>query len=407
MSFLGTDAAGLQSFRISTEVRGAAGAGDGLSGDRLKIRTLLPMACDGVGPSYTCVSLLQGMTVAGASGTLYINRNRVAICGLDCRAAVPRPFSILPYGCVRRLATRSSEEKFLSELEEGEVAYLWPEVSLRTHEIVRQRGNPVVLEGINTRMVRARETLDRAYVAAGLEPQHEITDERIAEEEEKLRLARAIFAPSPAVEAGLQNSSVPADGVISTSYGARLEGRQHVSLRRTCKLTFLFVGAVCIRKGAHQLLRAWSEAKVEGTLVLAGPIEPAVTTLCSTELNRADVRCMGFVKDIDKLYRNADIFVLPSFEEGDPLATYEAAAFGLPIIASPMGAGRIGADKGCALLVDPSSPPTIAVALRQMSESAEVRSEWGSRAASAVKNYSWAQVGAARVAGLAALLNGH
>jgi glycosyltransferase involved in cell wall biosynthesis len=337
---------------------------------------------------------------------MYINRNRVAVRGVDCRAAVPRPFSILPYGCVRRFATQSSEKKFLAELKEGEVAYLWPAASLRTHEILRQRGNPIILEGINTRMARARETLDRAYLAAGLEPRHGITDERIAEEEEKLGLARAIFAPSPGVEAGVQNSNLPADGVISTSYGARLEGRQRVVLRRNRKLTFLFVGAVCIRKGAHQLLRAWSEAKVEGTLVLAGPIEPAVTAICSTELNRPDVQCMGFVRNIDKLYWNADIFVLPSFEEGDPLATYEAAAFGLPIIASPMGAGRIGADKGCALLVDPASPPTIAVALRQMSESAEVRSEWGSRAASAVKSYSWAQVGATRVARLAALLNG-
>ena len=43
--------------------------------------------------------------------------------------------------------------------------------------------------------------------------------------------------------------------------------------------------------------------------------------LCATELNRADVRCMGFVRDIDKLYRDADVFVLPSFEEGDPLVT--------------------------------------------------------------------------------------
>ncbi len=362
------------------------------------------MACDGVGPSYTCVSLLQGMTAAGASGRLYVNRNRVAIDGLDYFSAVPRLLSGLPYGSVSRFATRSTEETFMRDLQDGEIAYLWPSVSLRAHEIVHERGNPIVLEGINTRMASARLTLDQAYADVGLAPLHGITDERVAEEENKFRLARGIFAPSPGVEAALQDACLLPDGIISTSYGVQLRGRQPSISARSRKLVFLFVGLVCIRKGAHQLLRAWSEAKIDGTLVLAGAIEPAMAKLCATELNRADVRCMGFVRDIDKLYRDADVFVLPSFEEGDPLVTYEAAAFGLPIIASTAGAGRIGADTGCAVLVDPKLPATIVAALRQMARSTEVRLEWGSRAMSAVQNYGWAEVGTARASKLSSLV---
>ncbi len=233
---------------------------------------------------------------------------------------------------------------------------------------------------------------------------HGITDSRIAEEEEKLRLARAIFAPSPGVEASLEGTGLASGGVISASYGGYLKAERPSSRNQTDKPVFLFVGRLCIRKGVHNLLRAWRGAKVDGTLVLAGSIEPAVERICSDELNRSDVRCVGFVRDVEALYRTADVFVLPSFEEGDPLVTYEAASHGLPIVASTMGAGRIGAETECVVLIDPSDPDTITAALRRLATSLELRREFGKAALTAIRKYEWVDVGAARVAKLSAAL---
>ena len=346
----------------------------------------------------------SGMAENGLHGQIYINRNRVTMNGVDCRSAVPRLFSLMPYRFVRERATHATEAAFLRELRPGEIAYLWPEVSLRTHEIVHRMGNPIVLEGINTRMVCARAALDKAYAAAGLAPQHGISDQRIAEEEDKLRLARAIFAPSPAVEASLEGASLAPDGVISASYGVRLTGRRRAGVQRRDRPIFLFVGYVCIRKGVHQLLRAWSKAKIDGTLVLAGAIEPAVQKLCASELGSRNVKCLGFVRDVNKLYHAADAFVPPSFEEGDPLVTYEAAAHSLPVIASPMGAGRIGAETGCVALVDPAEPESIAAVLRRFADSCEEREMWRARANAAVQGYGWPDVGARRATRLHATL---
>ncbi len=71
--------------------------------------------------------------------------------------AVPGPLSFLPYKFIRHLASRDTEKAFLRHLLDGEVAHLWPQASLRTHELVHRKGDPIVLEGINTRMMFAKK----------------------------------------------------------------------------------------------------------------------------------------------------------------------------------------------------------------------------------------------------------
>ena len=49
---------------------------------------------------------------------------------------------------------------------------------------------------------------------------------------------------------------------------------------------------------------------------------------------------MGYVpygEELKAIYRDADIFILPSLTEGIPKVIYEAMAFGLPIISTDVG----------------------------------------------------------------------
>ena len=360
------------------------------------VKTLLPMAFDGVGPSFTCKSIVEAMAAEGMDCELLVSRRRVAV---DRRvravSAIPPLLSALPYRMVRTAAARRCDRLFRERLRAGDIAYLWPGASLETHAFARERGALVVLEGINTRMAAAREILDAAYAREGLAPAHGITAARIADEEAKLALTDVIFAPSLGVERSHERPD-RTYRVLPAHYGTQLQVQDAPPRPRSGPLRVLFVGSVGIRKGAHTLLRAWREARIDGELILAGAVEPAVAALCHDELNLPTVKSLGFVRDVAPLYRDADVFVLPSLEEGDPLVTYEAAARGLPVVASFMGAGRMGTQTDFHLEVDPLEPEGLAEALRALASSPERRRDHAERALRAVGGYGWRDAGAVR-----------
>ena len=97
---------------------------------------------------------------------------------------------------------------------------------------------------------------------------------------------------------------------------------------------------------------------------------------------------------------------MPSLEEGGPQVTYEAAAYGLPIIASPMGASRMGELGDCVILVDPEDTDAMASALARLAESEEERATWGARARAAVQKYDWPLVGMDRTRKLDEMFRG-
>ena len=59
------------------------------------------------------------------------------------------------------------------------------------------------------------------------------------------------------------------------------------------------------------------------------------------------VRLLGHRDDVDALYAAMDVFVLASHREGFPRAAMEAAAMGLPVVATDI--------RGCRQVVDPGA----------------------------------------------------
>jgi hypothetical protein len=70
------------------------------------IRTLLPMACDGVGPSMTCLNLTEGARQGGFAVDIFANRRSVAPPRVDMHLALPGPLARLPYKWVAPMASR-------------------------------------------------------------------------------------------------------------------------------------------------------------------------------------------------------------------------------------------------------------------------------------------------------------
>ena len=108
----------------------------------------------------------------------------------------------------------------------------------------------------------------------------------------------------------------------------------------------------------------------------------------------------GFIKDkakLARLFRRADIFVLPSVNEGFPIVLMEAMSFGLPIVATTVaGIPELVKDGETGILVPPRDPQALADAIARSIESPDLREQYSRNAQRHVKEmeqmYSWDQV---------------
>ncbi|HTX09583.1 MAG TPA: glycosyltransferase family 4 protein [Solirubrobacteraceae bacterium] len=150
-------------------------------------------------------------------------------------------------------------------------------------------------------------------------------------------------------------------------------------------LRLLFVGRLVSEKGVLILLRALAELRrrgveVDAVLVGDGPERG--------EFEQAGRR-LGLAKQLTftgaltgarlaPLYRQADVFCLPSFAEGLPVVLMEAMANELPVITSRIaGIGELVDDGANGQLLPPGRDDVIADALERLAADPELRARWG------------------------------
>ncbi len=108
--------------------------------------------------------------------------------------------------------------------------------------------------------------------------------------------------------------------------------------------------------------------------------------------SRSRIHFTGFVRDEDKpaLYNLASVFVAPSFYEGFGFPPLEAAACGVPVIASNTSSFPETIGVG-AMLVDPLRPDDIFRALRELLRDAPLRDRLLQRGRECVAPFQWKQ----------------
>ena len=145
----------------------------------------------------------------------------------------------------------------------------------------------------------------------------------------------------------------------------------------------LAVGRLVKEKGYLELFEAAGRLTGRVQVVVAGPNEPGKADAVSREEIPEFVRLVGHRHDIEALYSAADVYVLASHREGFPRSAMEAAAMGLPIVATDIRGCRQVVDHGITgLLVPVRSPSTLAEALQRLAGDEEMRREMGKRARS-------------------------
>lgn len=106
-----------------------------------------------------------------------------------------------------------------------------------------------------------------------------------------------------------------------------------------------------------------------------------------TELGlKPTVDMPGLVTDMDHWYRQCDAYVISSKREGLPVALLEAMAYGLPVVATDVGAiaGTVCDGEG-GLVVPPGDPDRLADALARLIDDEDLRMRLGQGARRRVK----------------------
>ncbi len=140
--------------------------------------------------------------------------------------------------------------------------------------------------------------------------------------------------------------------------------RYPVSFSHARPLRVLFLGQVNLRKGAGPLLdaiRLLRGEPVEFTIV--GPLQIAVP---EDLLNHPQIRWQGPAPRAatDRFYRDADLFLFPTFSDGFGLTQLEAQAWKLPIITTRC-CGEVVTHGRNGWILDRITPQAIADALRE------------------------------------------
>lgn len=181
----------------------------------------------------------------------------------------------------------------------------------------------------------------------------------------------------------LLGNGISLDRFNPQRYGAdeRLEMRRGLGIDGGAMVVGT-VGRLVAEKGYRELLAAADALGPEFVLVIVGPTDPSKPDALPADLietsQRKGVRFLGHREDVDGLYAAMDIFVLASYREGFPRAAMEAAAMGLPVVATDIRGCRQVVEHGVnGFLVPVRDSDALAAAIRTLGGDAALRRRMG------------------------------
>ncbi len=174
--------------------------------------------------------------------------------------------------------------------------------------------------------------------------------------------ADAFVAPSPAIERELIAAGYPRERIRYLPNGVQTpperEATSQVEARASLALAdaafavapgapiVLYTGRLHAGKGLDYLLLAWAKVVQQAPaarlwIVGEGEFRPKLAALIGSLGIGGSARLAGAYDDVEEFLVAADVFVLPSLEEGLSLSLLEAMAEGLGVAATDIPANRL------------------------------------------------------------------
>jgi len=222
-------------------------------------------------------------------------------------------------------------------------------------------------------------------------------------EEYNLNRAKHVIATSIGIKREIMKYyNIPSKKISLIPNGVNIEKfkpdrKKRIIFRKKLKISqkdvvLLFVGRNLKRKGLEYAIKALHMVKENNIkLIVCGGDDEYHRNLVDRSNENERVMFMGDVKNTDEYYAMADIFVFPTFYEGFSFATLEAAASGLPIIATKANGTEDLIENGKnGFLLRTRTPKEISNKIKLLVKNSKLRKQMGKNAReTVVKKFAW------------------
>ena len=226
-----------------------------------------------------------------------------------------------------------------------DVVHCWPSATLATARVAAKIGVPALRELPNTHTEHAYTVVGGLCEELGIELPAGSPDRfnanRLAKMEKEYQAAFRLLAPSDKVAETFLARGFAKEELLRHRYGFDSNVFAPGPDAEPGPLRALFLGSVGPRKGLHVALKAWagSRASKDGRFTIYGRVEDSYLPIIEPLLATPGVELREFTSNVNEILQNSDVLLLPSFEEGSALVTYEAQGCGvIPLVSDAAGA---------------------------------------------------------------------
>jgi glycosyltransferase involved in cell wall biosynthesis len=190
------------------------------------------------------------------------------------------------------------------------------------------------------------------------------------------------------------------NGVDTAAFAPGAHEREAAEMRAALgiapeRLLVAFVARDWGHKGLGPAIEALAQAPGWDLLVAGDGDRERYQALADSLGVGSSVHWLGVVREIHVVYALADAFALPSTYETFSLVTFEAAASGLPVLATPVSGVRELIEDGRNGFLISREPAMIAERLNLLASDPQLRERLGSAARESALRFSWESMVAA------------
>jgi len=214
------------------------------------------------------------------------------------------------------------------------IFYGWTHHALWSLKKAKRKGMLTVLERANAHPITYTRLLQQEYAARGI-TQGPYPTMIFKKHIRELQETDYVAVTSQFTKQSLLENGIDERRILLTPLG--VDTQHFHPPEKPCDndiFRVVYVGQICLRKGVHYLLEAWSLLQLQqAELMLVGDVVDELRDDVNRHLAHTDtIKLCPYASEPSVAYQGASIFILPTLEDGFGLVVLEAMACGVPVI---------------------------------------------------------------------------